>query len=409
MSALTRRRCAPRKGRHMLISDTAKKVTAHILHGNCLDVLQTLDSASVQTCVTSPPYFGLRDYGTAQWEGGDRECDHLNGLLCSSSSTLNGGKGVGDREKIRLTGMPYKLRCAKCGAVRVDSQIGLEETPAEYVSKLVAVFREVKRVLKDDGTLWLNLGDSYCNSNGYARAQPEYQRQGRNDAPANDRSLDALHNAGLKTKDLIGIPWRVAFALQADGWYLRQDIIWHKPNPMPESVKDRCTKAHEYIFLLSKSAKYFYDADAIREAHKRIWNESNGGNLADVGHKKNGKFETKSSHPNGYPMPHELGANKRSVWTIATKPYTEAHFATFPIELPEICIKAGSREGDTVLDPFNGAASTGVAALLNGREYVGIELNPEYVALSKTRLTRIHPLFAEVRTETTAHSDIAEG
>ena len=345
----------------MPISDTAKKVTAHILHGNCLDVLQTLDSASVQTCVTSPPYFGLRDYGA-------------------------------------------------------EGQIGLEETPEQYVQKLVAVFREVSRVLRDDGTLWLNLGDSYsshkdCKSVGQTLAKGTSRETAHEMEIGKSRVRDSrmLKSQGFKNKDLIGIPWMVAFALRADGWYLRQDIIWSKPNPMPESVKDRCTKAHEYIFLLSKSAKYFYDADAIREAHKRIWNESNGGNLADVGHKKNGKFETKSSHPNGYPMPHELGANKRSVWSIATKPYSEAHFATFPIELPEICIKAGSREGDTVLDPFNGAASTGVAALRNGREYVGIELNPEYVALSKTRLTRIHPLFAEVRTETTAHSDIAEG
>ena len=342
----------------MPISDTAKKVTAHILHGNCLDVLQTLDSASVQTCVTSPPYFGLRDYGA-------------------------------------------------------EGQIGLEETPEQYVQKLVAVFREVSRVLRDDGTLWLNLGDSYsshkdCKSVGQTLAKGTSRETAHEMEIGKSRVRDSrmLKSQGFKNKDLIGIPWMVAFALRADGWYLRQDIIWHKPNPMPESVKDRCTKAHEYIFLLSKSAKYFYDADAIAEpliypphAPGNKTNAEEGGHLRnDYGTDRMTKMWGLSGK-----------RNKRSVWTIATKPYTEAHFATFPIELPEICIKAGSREGDRVLDPFNGAASTGVAALRNGREYVGIELNPEYVALSKTRLTRIHPLFAEVRTETTAHSDIAEG
>ena len=281
--------------------------------GDCLEVLRGMDSASVQTCVTSPPYWGLRDYG-------------------------------------------------------VEGQLGLEKTPDEYVAKMVDVFREVRRVLRDDGTLWLNLGDSYSARSGTGYTQM------------------ATTAPGLKTKDLIGIPWRVAFALQADGWYLRQDIIWHKPNPMPESVRDRCTKAHEYIFLMSKSERYYFDSDSIRQPHKRLWDERNGGNLAGAGHKKNGKIETRQRGPSGYPMPNQKGANRRSVWTVSTQPFKGAHFATFPPKLIEPCVLAGSKPGDTVLDPFNGAGTTGLVAHRNGREYVGIELNPEYAAIAEARI-----------------------
>ena len=281
--------------------------------GDCLEVLRGMDSASVQTCVTSPPYWGLRDYG-------------------------------------------------------VEGQLGLEKTPDEYVAKMVDVFREVRRVLRDDGTLWLNLGDSYSARSGTGYTQM------------------ATTAPGLKTKDLIGIPWRVAFALQADGWYLRQDIIWHKPNPMPESVRDRCTKAHEYIFLMSKSERYYFDSDSIRQPHKRLWDERNGGNLAGAGHKKNGKIETRQRGPSGYPMPNQKGANRRSVWTVSTQPFKGAHFATFPPKLIEPCVLAGSKPGDTVLDPFNGAGTTGLVAHRNGRKYVGIELNPEYAAIAEARI-----------------------
>ena len=240
--------------------------SVNIHTGNCLDILPTMEAGSVNCCVTSPPYFGLRDYGN-------------------------------------------------------DEQIGLEETPEAFVESLVNVFREVKRVLADDGTLWLNLGDSYGD------------------------------------KNLIGIPWRVALALQADGWYLRQDIIWSKPNPMPESVTDRCTKAHEYIFLLSKSPKYFYDADAVRE---------------------------KGSH--------EDGRNKRSVWEVNTKPYSGAHFATFPPDLIKPCIMAGCPAGGTVLDPFGGSGTTGMVALELGRSAELIELNPSYVEIIEER-TNVTPGF----------------
>ena len=288
--------------------------------------------------VTSPPYWGLRDYG-------------------------------------------------------VDNQLGLEETPEEFVENLVKVFREVRRVLKNDGTVWLNLGDSYSGS-GKGTA-------GNLGKKYNERHLEhktgGIIPKGLKPKDLVGIPWRVAFALQSDGWYLRQDIIWHKPNPMPESVTDRCTKAHEYIFLLSKSAKYFYDADAISEKAKYY----NITGMDATGYKDaysfNGKHKNlmdrgqnihsmhvKRSKGEGEPDT-EGKRNKRSVWKINTKPYKEAHFATFPEELPTLCIKAGSKKEDVVLDPFFGSGTTGWVAQRLGRAWIGIELNPEYIKIAEKR------------------------
>ena len=267
----------------------------NLIQGNVFDKLKDIEKESIQCVVTSPPYWGLRDYGK-------------------------------------------------------DQQLGLEKTPEEFVENLVNVFREIKRVLKDDGTVWLNIGDSYGDE-----------------------------------KQLIGIPWRVAFALQSDGWYLRQDIIWHKPNPMPESVKDRCTKAHEYIFLLTKSAKYYYDADAIKEPlaessigrlEQDIDNQI-GTTRANGGAKLNGNFKAVGDV--------NKGANKRSVWTINTQPYKEAHFAVFPEKVPELCIKAGSRVGDTVLDPFFGSGTTGYVAQRLQRKWLGIELNPEYIKIAEQR------------------------
>lgn len=318
-----------------------------IFTGDTRDVLPTLPDNSVQCCVTSPPYFGLRNYGMGE-------------------------------------------------------QIGLEPTPQEFVTELVKVFREVRRVLKDDGTVWLNLGDSYCSTprgnngdwstSGLNGASSKSYQDTLNAGTAQTMNKSKL--PGLKQKDLIGIPWRVAFALQEDGWYLRQDIIWHKPNPMPESVRDRCTKSHEYIFLLSKSPKYLFNADAIAEP------------LAESSKKRyqhaidtNEQFDpTKHKHTEGVQSPMELLTraakgviergvrNRRSVWKIATQSFEGAHFATFPLELPTLCIKAGSNVGDTILDPFNGAATTGIAAQNEGRNYIGIELNPEYVKLAQARL-----------------------
>lgn len=296
--------------------------------GNSFDVLKTFEDGSINCCVTSPPYFGLRDYG-------------------------------------------------------IDGQIGIEDTPTDYIERLADVFDEVRRVLRDDGTLWLNIGDSYCNSNGYARASAQYQRQGRNDAPANDRDLSKLHGAGFKTKDLIGIPWLLAFALRERGWYLRQDIIWAKPNPMPESVRDRCTKSHEYIFLMTKSPKYYYDNEAIKEptitrdTSVRNRDESKLNNTP-------GRSRMAGLKTNDY-----TERNKRDVWNVATKPLKEAHFAAFPEELITPCILAGCPVGGTVLDPFMGAGTTALVSLKHGRNYVGIELNEEYIGIANNRLNNV--------------------
>jgi DNA modification methylase len=289
-------------------------------------------------------------------------------------NTSMGDVTVYDRRKIPADMQKYFVR----------AEIGLESTPEDYVARLVEVFREVRRVLREDGTLWLNLGDSYAGSwgaqsrngpvggisDGQIQAHPNGTRTG---------SLD--RTPGLKPKDLCGIPWRVAFALQADGWYLRSDIIWAKPNPMPESVRDRPTKAHEYIFLLSKSERYMYDADAIAE------------DTTDPEYRTNGKIRPTAEGGPGFEIRgglHQqvggrLTRNRRSVWTITTKPYPEAHFATFPPELPELCIKAGSKPGDAVLDPFAGAGTTLLTAKNLNRQAVGVELNPEYCRLIERR------------------------
>jgi DNA modification methylase len=315
--------------------------------GDCRTILKALPEKSVNCCVTSPPYFGLRDYGVA-------------------------------------------------------GQIGFEQTPDQYVAELVAVFREVHRVLRDDGTLWLNLGDSYAGSWG---AQPRPNGNDKKSTlggggsmlsarqirahPKTTHTGSLKNTPGLKPKDLIGIPWRVAFALQADGWYLRQDIIWHKPNPMPESVTDRCTKAHEYIFMLSKSERYFYDHEAVREEAvckkmpgrgmtdtRKTYGAQNGGNsgLVALRNRLNDQGEPDQTR------------NRRSVWNVATQAYKGAHFATFPPALIEPCILAGCPINGIVLDPFGGAGTTGLVATQNGRRALLIELNPDYAAMAAKRI-----------------------
>jgi len=323
--------------------------------GDCLDVLRTIPDQTFHCCVTSPPYWGLRDYGH-------------------------------------------------------DGQIGLEDTPDAYVERMVAVFREVRRVLRDDGTLWLNLGDSYAGgcatTGGYSDKSTlaGYTGEHTKGRAMNRAETRRPTRSGLKPKDLVGIPWRVAFALQADGWYLRSDIIWHKPNPMPESVTDRPTKAHEYVFLLSKSARYYYDADAVREPHSS-WDgvtrdsykggkgdERTGLNLSPQGAVlPSGRKEAHSTGTRsganlssayaGGPPGHAGGRNKRSVWTVTTKPYSGAHFACYPPELITPCILAGCPEGGIVLDPFFGSGTTGMVAEQCGRAWFGIELNPDYGSL----------------------------
>ena len=346
-------------------------------------MLKTIPDGTVDCCVTSPPYYGLRDYGTATWVGGDPSCPHYR-TSKKSDKTATGhknmmetGHAVGDAI--------YKTVCPICGAVRVDNQIGLEETPDEYIDRLVTVFREVKRVLRDDGTLWLNIGDSYCGTGDNGNYKDPKNPEGRNgQAVAKNKRID-----GIKSKDMIGIPWMLAFALRADGWYLRQDIIWHKPNPMPESVKDRCVKSHEYIFLFSKKPRYFFDYKAIQEESK--WNgkdkRSGKGRISYDGKRTEGGVEKTKAQQSFVSIAGRR--NKRDVWRIATRPYKEAHFATFPEQLIEPCILAGSRPNGIVLDPFFGSGTTGVVAEKFGRRYIGIELNEEYIELAKKRLNGV--------------------
>jgi DNA modification methylase len=364
-----------------------------VIHGDARERLRELPAGSVQTCVTSPPYWGLRDYG-------------------------------------------------------VSGQIGLEPTPDAFVTALVDVFAEVRRVLADDGTCWVNLGDSYCNADKWGGEGANTGKHTRepDGTPASWKAVRRRWASvdGMKAKDLVGIPWRVAFALQADGWYLRSDIIWSKPNPMPESVTDRPTKAHEYIFLFSKNERYFYDADAIKEPYaestlreleeaytgkgRKDYEGAGAQNPSDVKRRivesaqKNRQLRRDKAGLNDWdkrdrkgaqfsgPMPlhsigkrdgrHEAifapgGRNKRTVWTVATQPYPEAHFATFPEALIEPCILAGSKPGDTVLDPFNGSGTTGAVAVRHQRNYNGNELNADYITLARKRIGAVAPLFAQ--------------
>lgn len=452
--------------------------TVKIHQGNALDVLKTMPNESVHCVVTSPPYFGLRDYGTAAWIGGDEKCDH-KGEPMRTRANINQNTGSGNDLKNQLINQFYHSVCGKCGAARADEQIGLESTPSEFVAKLVEVFAEVYRVMRHDATLWLNLGDSYAGGKGASGSQGAEHQEARNKnqrslnrgyqtlggknatRPTDDRAM--LRAENLKPKDLIGIPWRVAFALQDFGFYLRQDIIWSKPNPMPESVTDRCTKSHEYLFLLTKSAKYYFDNEAIKDPLAF----SSVGRLAQNTAEQVGSFRANGGTKNIKAVGGESGKrNRRSVWTVTTTPFSDAHFATFPEKLIEPCILAGTSEkgccatcgapyvrniekelkptakasfnsqvdardlsadkndqgsnrsisghkpgwfNDTktlgwlksclcltdeikpcvVLDPFNGAATTGVVSLKNNRSYQGIELNPEYIEISNRRLANL--------------------
>jgi DNA modification methylase len=324
-----------------------------IINKDCLEGMKELPANSVDCCVTSPPYFGLRDYGH-------------------------------------------------------EGQIGLEETPEQYVDKMVEVFEQVKWVLKPEGTLWLNLGDSYCASSTGSQGNNSSKLEGGKSTQIEaGKRPDKSRIAGVKQKDLIGIPWLVAFALRSAGWYLRQDIIWHKPNPMPESVTDRCTKAHEYIFLLSKSSKYYYDHEAVKidaltfenrpagVVRNRLYNydsKENNNPEAYLRQKLNNRIDlngTDGFRDTGIVRcgdPMDGKANKRSVWTVTTKPFSAAHFAAFPEDLIVDCIKAGCPENGTVLDPFMGAGTTALVARKLNRNYIGFELNKEYIKIAEKRL-----------------------
>jgi len=301
----------------------------NIEFGDCRATMRRWKEQGIkaQTCVTSPPYYGLRDYGH-------------------------------------------------------DGQIGLEETPEEYIKAMVEVFRCVWDVLADDGTLWLNIGDSYARQGGRESDQPRHW-DGREKTSGSMHSTRMAQDIGLKPKDLIGIPWMLAFALRADGWYLRQDIIWHKPNPMPESVQDRCTKAHEYIFLMSKSQKYYYDTEAIQEQAERPEGPGNKTHR----HSQEGIYVS-GSQKNLAKIGASETRNKRSVWTVNVKPYSGAHFAVFPSDLIEPCILAGAPVGGIVLDPFMGSGTTAQVAQNLGRQYLGCELNPDYKPLQQKRVAQ---------------------
>lgn len=317
----------------------------NIIHNeSCLDGLRKLPDCSVDCCITSPPYFNLRDYGTAEWVGGDPDCDHI----CLPDSDI-------DRKyQSRMTSSHILRRsrvvCPKCGAVRKDQQFGIEDSPEEYIANLVEVFSEVRRVLKDTGTLWLNIGDSYNGYKGRGNGD-NYDTDyiGHTGHPARPSGY-GLEAKNLKQKDLIGIPWMLAFALRESGWYLRQDIIWHKPNPMPESVIDRCTKSHEYIFLLSKSRQYFFDADAIKEEAK--WKDDPRAGKGHIDY--NGLRDGNPANGQRAFVTITDKRNKRDVWTVALRPNKEAHFATFPEELIMPCVLAGCPRGGGSLRPFHG-------------------------------------------------------
>jgi len=351
-------------------------VNYEIKQGDCLEVLKTLPSESVNCCITSPPYWGLRDYGTAKWEGGNGNCEHTISHYSDNLKPDCDRPVRGDRSL-----------CIKCGAKRIDSQIGLELTPQEYVEKIVLIFREVRRVLRADGTLWLNLGDTYSAQRWTKKGETTTPAQPMNGMSDTWRAIAPTKESGLPDKNLVGIPWRVAFALQTDGWYLRQDIIWHKPNPMPESVTDRCTKAHEYIFLMSKNPNYYFDNEAISE--NAISKQGKGAiGRGQQGYSvASGKGMSPQQDHSGWMGGDGNTRNKRSVWSVTVKPYKEAHFATFPKELIEPCVLAGCPKDGTILDPFGGSGTTAEVAIENGRNALLVELNPEYIELAKTRIS----------------------
>ena len=360
--------------------------------GDCRETMRKWASQGVkaQTCVTSPPYYGLRDYGTGKWIGGDETCSHKRDSKYSDK-TITGHAN----KDLTVGDAIYKSVCPKCGAVREDRQLGLEETPEEYIKAMVEVFRCVWDVLEDDGTLWLNIGDSYYNyrpGKGQALVKQSVANSDQDLPQICARRGNKLE--GLKEKDLIGIPWMLAFALRADGWYLRQDIIWSKPNPMPESVQDRCTKSHEYIFLMSKSQKYYYDNESIKEKAIHAGEERSFNSPKKAMRNVDGNVSTGNEHPDALPVEISELKNKRSVWTVNPKPYSGSHFAVFPTELIEPCILAGAPLGGIVLDPFMGSGTTAQVAQDLGRQYIGCELNPEYGKLQKKRTAQTSLDFA---------------
>ncbi|MPZ79645.1 MAG: site-specific DNA-methyltransferase [Actinophytocola sp.] len=375
--------------------------TVTLYTGDATGTVAGLPDDSVQSVVTSPPYWGLRDYNTARWVGGDPDCPHLTSALASAA---------------HRDGVPR--RCHRCGAYREDQQHGVESTPDGYVDRLRSVFAELRRVLVDTGTVWLNLGDSYSadppgRTRDPMRASTLSGRSAAAPLRESVRRAGVVRTRVVPRKNLIGMPWRVAFALQRDGWILRNAIVWHKPNAMPESVRDRLSNRYETIFLLTKQQRYYFDLDAVREPLARpealtegtVIGGSNKGRHAGIGatarrrgHTVYGKFSTTepftsrspgdAMRPTGmrHSAGHPRGKNPGDVWPLATRPLREAHFAAFPIDIPLRCIAAGCPAGGVVLDPFSGAATTGMAARQLGRSYIGIDLNSEFHDIGLRRL-----------------------
>lgn len=454
-----------------------------ILVGDNRKTLKTLPEKSVQCVVTSPPYYGLRDYGTAKWMGGKKGCDHKPTVDTAKAIRKSGltqkqaltAKGVVAKKSNIYMGNAasahYKNVCAKCGAKRVDHQIGLEPTVQGYIDSLVEVSREIRRVLRDDGVYWLNLGDSYVSigasdgnipqerSNSGLTPEKKNKRYSVQDTLRGGKKTEMYlpefgphrqPQEGFKHKDLMGIPWRVALALHADGWHLRMDVIWHKPQPMPESVEDRPTKSHEYIFMLTKKPRYFYDGFAVREPSVDSWNSKKSfgtyrPKADDMSAVDMSKMRTQFAHNTHHDNQQKMGRNKRSVWTIQTPNYAEAHFATFPEELVEICIKAGASERGCcascgtpwvravekgtsksglagtyelrtagwaqdckcktkdepvpcmILDPFGGAGTVGLVAARLKHDATLCELNDKYAAMAAKRIKGNMGFFGEVR------------
>lgn len=366
-----------------------------IYNKDCLEGLKELQDNSIDCCVTSPPYYALRDYGTGHWEGGDANCNHEEARIKTRFDY-----DISDKQKSSAgTDVPKYIKvCPKCGAIRVDEQIGLEETPEEYIRKLTEVFMEVHRVLKPTGTLWLNIGDSYWGG-GWRNAEfNEHSgniQKGSKGTHCGDTMPSLKGKVGVfKNKDLIGIPWMLAFSLRNAGWYLRQDIIWHKPNPMPESVTDRCTKSHEYLFLMSKSQKYYYDNDAIQE---KAIEQTQGKFLGTRGeHGYSNASGNQRDCNGGFPTTKKDGVlmrNKRDVWSVNIKPDSVAHFATYPEELIMPCVLAGCPSGGVVLDPFMGSGTTARVARKLNRHFVGFELNSDYCKIIEKKIQVSGDLF----------------
>ncbi len=357
---------------------------AEVLEGDARELVRTLAPGSIQTCVTSPPYWGLRDYGTGRWEGGDPTCPHKrsNARPDHSRGVL---EGRGSQASASSSASPMGAACRLCGALRLDSQMGLEPSIGAYVAALVDLFRGVREALRDDGTLWLNLGDTFTSDGGVREAagvNDGAKRAGRTDALP-----ERIAEATMKQKDKTLLPHRVAIALQDDGWYVRQDCVWSKPNPLPEAVKDRPATSHEYVFMLAKSETYYYDHEAVKEpttggAHPR----GNGKNPKTATTTDAGRVRANSSFQGAISGDVVDTRNLRSVWTIPTQPFPGAHFATFPEALARTCILASSRVGDTVLDTFCGSGTSGAVASFHGRHFKGLELSPAFAAMARARI-----------------------